>query len=214
MENKNHKSSTYLALSAFSILFGMSIAYTFLTIVMPLMGIFVGKENLLFSELTVRLIPHPSDIFSLPQKGYFFDNIRASLLITSGSNGIIFLTKIVSIIYATAFTYGVYLVRRIMKNIYGGNHFLKENRRGVRIIAYMVILIPHICVFLENTIVSMLSRGLEVNGMTIAKVFYGPVNIFSFSLIPGSIYVGLILFLFTEVFKEGNKIKQENDLTV
>ncbi len=77
-----------------------------------------------------------------------------------------------------------------------------------------MMIVPHIQALLQNIFVNSLPQNLVIDGMKVTRYLAGSINIFSFSLIPDYILLGLIIFVFAEVFKEGENLKQENDLTV
>ncbi|MBI3124268.1 MAG: DUF2975 domain-containing protein [Ignavibacteriales bacterium] len=214
MKNKTIKNSTNLAYGGLSVALGGSAAAVILMIALTLYAVITGNEPLNMMGLTVRLEPVVEKTFSLAERGFVFSHLQANLLMFSGTKSMMLLASVIPIIIWLTITFAIYLSRRIIKNVSEGNHFASENLRNMRIIAYLVIIIPHVQVFLENIVIASLPRDLIVNGMKIGKIFYGPVNIFNFSVMPGYIFAGIMFLVFAEVFKVGNKLKQENDLTV
>ena len=76
------------------------------------------------------------------------------------------------------------------------------------------MIIPHVIIYLENTLISSLPQSIVINGMKVGKILHGIINIFNFSLSHVYILAGLLILMLAEVFKAGKVIQQKNDLTV
>jgi hypothetical protein len=208
MKTKNN--SSFFTYSLLSIALGMTLAATILSVILPIIFSLSGTRMLGWFGLIVRL----ESISPLVNNDYLIGGIQGRLTILNQTTLMMILNNLIPILIFGSWTYGIYLFRKIIKNVHEGNHFASSNVKNMRIIALLIMIVPHIQVLLQNIIVNSLPQNLIIEGMRVSRILAGPVNIFSFSLIPDYILLGLIIFVFAEVFKEGKNLKEENDLTV
>lgn len=213
MNDSQKPKKSFIAYSILSIGFGMSLSATILSLVLPIIFIVSNAEMPTFFDLAVRMDP-ASSTGILANGDYSVSGLYGNLTIFNPSTLVCIMSVLIPVIVSGSFSYGIFLFRKVIKNVYEGNHFLKENANYIRIIALMVIIVPHVNLLLKNLIVDSLPTNLVLNGFELSKVFVGPVNMFSFSIVPEYILLGLLLFIFADVFKVGNRLKEENDLTV
>ena len=162
----------------------------------------------------VRLEPISKTTSFVVNNNYLIGDIRGRLTILNQTTLLMVLNNLVPTLIFGSWTYGIFLLRKIIKNVHDGNHFVSANVKYTRIIALLMMIVPHIQALLQNIFVNSLPQNLVIDGMKVTRYLAGSINIFSFSLIPDYILLGLIIFVFAEVFKEGENLKQENDLTV
>jgi hypothetical protein len=213
MEDSSKLKKSFIAYSILSIGLGMSLSATLLSLVLPVIFIVSNVEIPTFFDLAVRLNP-AAGTGILANGDYFVSGISGNLTIINPTTLVSIISGSIPIIIFGSVSYGIFLFRKVIKNVHEGNHFLKENVKYIRIIALLVIIVPHVQVLLKNLIIDSLPKNLVLNGFELGKVLVGPVNIFSFSIVPDYILLGLLLLIFADVFKVGNRLKEDNDLTV
>ncbi len=207
---KTKKNSSFFTYSLLSIGLGIALATLFLSVTLPIIFSLSGTKMTGWFGLVVRLEPtHP-----LVNNDYLVGGIQGKLIIINQSKLAMILNNLIPILIFSSLTYGIYLFRKIIKNVHEGNHFASVNVKNTRIIALLFLIVPHIQVLLQNIILNSLPQNLIIEGMKVSRILAGPINIFIFSLIPDYILLSLVVFVFAEVFKEGENLKQENDLTV
>ncbi len=211
---KTKKNSSFFTYSLLSIALGMTLTVTILSVILPIVFAISHTEMPGWFDIMVRLEPIAKSASSVVNNDYSIGGIEGRLIILSHTELVIILNNLVPILIFGSWTYGIYLLRKIIKNVHQGDHFVSANVKNMRIIALLIMLVPHVQVLLQNIIVNSLPQNLIIEGMRVSRISAGPVNIFSFSLIPDYILLGFIIFVFAEVFKEGKNLKEENDLTV
>lgn len=211
---KTKKNSSFFAYSLLSVALGTTLAVTVLSVILPIAFWLTRTEMSGWFDLMVRLEPISKSISSSVNSDYLIGGIQGRLTILNQTTLLMLMNSLIPILIFGSWTYGIFLLRKIIKNVHEGNHFASANVKNMRIIALIMMIVPHVQVLLQNIIVNSLPKNLIIDGMKVSKILAGPVNIFSFSLIPDYILLGLIIFVFAEVFKEGTNLKQENDLTV
>lgn len=211
---KTKKNSSFFTYSLLSIALGMTLTVTILSVILPIVFAISHTEMPGWFDIMVRLEPIAKSASSVVNNDYSIGGIEGRLIILSHTELVIILNNLVPILIFGSWTYGIYLLRKIIKNVHQGDHFVSANVKNMRIIALLIMLVPHVQVLLQNIIVKSLPQNLIIEGMRVSRISAGPVNIFSFSLIPDYILLGFIIFVFAEVFKEGKNLKEENDLTV
>ena len=213
MKDSSKLKKSFIAYSILSIGLGMSLSATLLSLVLPIIFIVANAEMPTFFDLAVRLnLAAGSGIIA--NGDYSVHGLYGNLTILNPTTLVSIMSGLIPVIISGSFSYGIFLFRKVIKNVYEGNHFLKENAKYIRIIALMVIIIPHVNLLLKNLIFDSLPTNLVLNGFELSKALVGPVNIFSFSIVPEYLLLGLLLFIFADMFKVGNRLKEENDLTV
>lgn len=211
---KTSKNSSFFAYSLLSIALGMTLTVTILSVILPIVFSISRTGMPGWFDLMVQLEPISKTTSSVVNNNYLLGGIQGKLTILNQAPLVIILNNLIPILIFGSLTYSIYLLRKIIKNVHEGNHFASSNVKNMRIIALLIMIVPHIQVLLQNIIVNSLPQDLIIDGMKVSRILAGPVNIFSFSLIPDYILLGLIIFVFAEVFKEGENLKEENDLTV
>ena len=213
--------SGFKSLSAFgtysflSILLGASALLFLVWLGLLLWGIFTGSTLPSWYDLWVELIPVTINPNSSGSTGnYSIGEMIGNISIWNPAMFISILSNLIPPILWGSICYGVYLLRKIIRNVDLDNHFASENVKYMRIIGWMVIIVPHIKILLQNIIIGSIPFKTVINGMEIHRRISGPVQIFSFALVPEVIVIGLLVFVFAEVFKAGKNLKEENDLTV
>ena len=217
MKAQKRKFSSVTAYSLLSILFGSSLLLTAFSVFLPILFFFKGESMPTWFDLKVGLNPIVNDTIlktSQAENGFAINGIAGSLTIFHPTILVSILSNLIPLLIWGSISYGGYLLRKIIKNVYNGNHFAVDNVRNTRIIAFFVILVPHIVTILQNMVLSTLPQKLIINGMEVHRMVSTPIQIFNFAILPQVLLAGLILFVFAEIFKEGEIIKQENDLTV
>lgn len=211
---KTKKNSSFFAYSFLSIAFGITLTLTILFVILPIVFSITRTEMPGWFDLKVRLEPVSKSTSSTMNTDFLITGIQVRLSILHQTKILMILKNLIPILIFGTWTYGIFLLRKIIKNVHDGNHFESINVKNTRIIALLIIVTPHIQVLLQNIIVNSLPQNLIIEGMKVSRILPGPINIFNFSLVPEYILLGLIFFVFAEVFKEGENLKQENDLTV
>lgn len=211
---KAKKNSSFFAYSLLSIGFGMTLTGTVLSVVLPIIFSISHIEIPSWVGLQVRLEPIAKSISSVVKNGYVIGGIEGRLTMVNPTTMVMILSNIIPVLILSSMSYGIFLLRKIIKNVYEGNHFDITNVKNMRLIALLIIIVPHVQVLLQNIIIASMPKELIIDGMKVSTVLAGPINIFPVSVIPEYILFGLIVFVFAEVFKEGKHLKEENELTV
>ena len=214
METRKLKNTTYLAYCGMNIVLGASITAVMLYLILTIYSVLTGTELIGTMGLTVKLIPQAPNSMVLTNEGIAFNKVYAEMQILKKSKSIFWLADILPILELVTWTLVIYFLRKVVKNVYERNHFVSENLKSMRRIAYIVMIIPHVIIYLENTLISSLPQSIVINGMKVGKILHGIINIFNFSLSHVYILAGLLILMLAEVFKAGKVIQQKNDLTV
>lgn len=194
----------YSILSLFlGIAIGLTIYYSFLPFIFD-------KSNLPFPYLmSVRV----DEIVKQPF--VYVDNVAYSIRSLTGNLVIktrsipanILLSLNIFLLWGSVVA-GIFLIRKILRNIYSNRFFNQANIALTRLVGLMIIFIPFIRFVLQLIIVKMINDTpavLVINGLRISKGFN-----FSFS----TLLLGIFIYIFAHIFNEGFRLKQENDLTV
>jgi hypothetical protein len=207
---KTKKNSSFFTYSFLSIGLGMALTATILSAILPIIFSFSNTKMPGWYGFMVRLEPTTPII----NNDFLIGEIIGRLTILNQTQLVMILNNVIPILIFGSLSYGIYLLRKIIKNVHEGNHFVDVNVKNTRIIALLIMIVPHIQILLENIIVNSLPHNLIINGMKVSRILTGPINIFSLSIVPDYVLLGLIIFIFAEIFKEGKNLKEENDLTV
>ena len=216
METRKKNTSHIIIYTMLNILFGLMMLLTLLSLFHPILynfGIKIGTGQ----DLRVGLSPIASDAISKMDNGspgYGINSLEGNLIVQQPEFWFSAISYMIPVLIGISFSYVTYLLRVIIKNVIGGNHFATENVKNTRIIAFLVILVPHIITIMQNILLSTLPRKLIIDGFEVYRMISAPIQIFSFVIMPDWLLAGLIVLVFAEIFKEGGAIKQENDLTV
>jgi hypothetical protein len=209
---KTERSSTLTIYSGLSVFWGGTLGLSALYVVFLILILFKITPMPLDYGLNVRLEP----IVKINEinNGYSLVNLEGKLICFDPGLGISVLLGLIPVLVWTSVSYAVFLLRKILKNVYNGNHFNSENIKYTKILAYLIIIVPHIIVIMQNIALSTLPQKLSIHSMEVKKLVSGPIQIFNFVVLPHYILLGAVIYVFAEVFKVGNVLKQENDLTV
>jgi hypothetical protein len=212
---KQKKDPSYYAYNVLSIVLGMAVAVTIYMIIAPLI------LSMLYSTLNdgasvkVALSNNAGKSYLEAQGNkYTLLGFEGTLLVKNPNGMISIMGYLAPLWFFIPITYGVYLLRKIIKNVYLKNHFAAENVKNIRIIALVVILIPHIHAIYQNIIYNSIQKNLLIDTWRIEKKLPGLINIFYVSVLPEYIFYGFLIFIFSYVFVQGKKLQEENDLTV
>ncbi len=176
-----------------------------------ILNLFGIKRNFVADfDLKVRLTPIVKEIYY----NYSLSNLVGNIHIGIRSFWIITISSITPVLIMVSICYGIYLLRKILKRVYNGDHFAIENVRNTRMLAYLIIIVPHIQVIMQNIALSTLPPKLVLDGMEVNRMNLGLIQIFNFVILPQYILIGAFVFIIAEIFKVGSSLKEENDLTV
>lgn len=215
MEASKKKLNSFSAYSFLSIAWGGSLAATALYIGLPIYSFIMSSPLPIWYDLKVRITPPVEVVNSFSgNNNYSLDLSSANIMIMNPSLLTEILGMFLPIIMWSSITLGIFLLRKIIRNVHDGKQFCIENIKYTRWIAWIIIIIPHLMNLIKNILINSIPANTIVNGFKIHKQISGPIQVLNFALVPEYILLGMIIFVFAEVFKEGNKIKQENDLTV
>ncbi|MBI3124269.1 MAG: DUF2975 domain-containing protein [Ignavibacteriales bacterium] len=201
-------SSSYSALSIF---LGAAGLLTILSIVLPLLFWLGGQSMPTWFAVMVRLELPASEVKRIAATNYSVFPIWGELTIfhTSRLNEI--MSALIPILAFGSTTYGVYLLRKLLKNIYDENYFAKENKRIMYMLGTLCIIIPYVIKLIQYAVIASLPKELVVDGM---KVIPSHLKGSSGGIINPYFFAGMLLIILADVFSEGRKLKEENDLTV
>lgn len=197
--------------SALSVLLGATGLLTVLSIIIPLLFIIDGQSMPTWLGLVVRLELPTSEVKRIADANYSIFPIWGELTIfhTSRLNEI--MSALIPFLAFSSTTYGVYLLRKLLKNIYEKNFFAKENKTKMYTLGALCIIIPHVIRTIKFAVMASLPKDLIVDGM---KVIPSTAPSISEGIINPYFFAGMLLIILADVFSEGRKLKEENDLTV
>ena len=194
-----------------SILMGMTGLMAALTIVVPAVTAIIGDTMPSWYGLPVSLELPFSEVKRVASENYTIFPIWGELKIFHLNALNNFLYSLIPILVFISATYAIYLLRKFFKNIYEGKFFATENKRVMYTLGTLCIIIPPIIKMIQKAILVALPKDLIVDGMKVLppEGMGFMQNFFSEYLI-----LGLFLIILADVFSEGKKLKEENDLTV
>ena len=197
--------------SILSVLMGMTGLIAVLSIVVPAVTAIIGETLPAWYGLPVSLELPFSEVKRVASENYTIFPIRGELTIFHSNALNSFLYSLIPILVFTSATYAIYLLRKFFKNIYEGKFFATENKRVMYMLGTLCIIIPPIIKMIQKAILVALPKDLIVDGMKVLppQGMGFMQNFFSEYLI-----LGLFLIILADVFSEGKKLKEENDLTV
>lgn len=197
--------------SALSVLLGAIGLLTVLSIIIPLLFIFSGQSMPTWLGLVVRLELPTSEVKRIADANYSIFPIWGELTIfhTSRLNEI--MSALIPLFAFGSITYGIYLLRKLLKNIYDKNFFAKENKTIMYTLGALCIIIPYVIKMIQYAVITSLPKDLVVDGM---KVIPSHMPGLSGGIINPYFFAGMLLIILADVFSEGRKLKEENDLTV
>jgi hypothetical protein len=215
MKTGFRNSSTFIAYSFLSVAFGASFCISIVWVGILFWVIVTGTEMPAWYSLTVKLnavLVNPSS--NRFATGFTLGDVYGNLVVLHPTRFISFLSNLIPVMLYGSICYGIFLLRKIIKNVDNGNHFAYKNVKHTRIIGWLIMLVPHIVILTKNVIFNIIPNKTIINGLQIERTVNGPIQIFNFALLPEIIFAGLLVFIFAEVFKAGKTLKEENDLTV
>lgn len=185
---------------------GVVIAHSLL-ILAGLIYAFFTKSSLFlnsFVPVTVELTKNIND--ALSHQGFNLPLLKGNLFISPLFNDVHFITY-VGIFYTLSWNIfiivGIQILKKFLFTLTTGSPFTLENAKRLRILAFMIILVP-----LLLHIVCRLFISLTVpvtNGYISIK---GNWDTFEY------IFIGGLVFIISEVFRKGVQLQEENNLTV
>lgn len=215
MEEQKKKLLSFSVYSLLSISYGAGIALLIVYFFLFLFSIFTNTEMPVLYDLDVHIsqsVKIPDNVVSNSQ--YILNTQTAEIVILNPTLYVKLLGMLLTLLTWGGFTYGIVLLRKLIKNIHKNLQFCSANIRYTRLIGWMIIIIPHLIVLIKNIIISTIPGNTVIEGFRISRQISGFIQIFSLAVVPEYILFGFVVIVFAEVFKEGNRIKQENDLTV
>ncbi len=197
--------------SALSVLLGATGLLTMLSIIIPLLFIIDGQSMPTWLGLVVRLELPTSEVKRIADSNYSIFPIWGELTIfhTTRLNEI--MSALIPFLAFSSLTYGVHLLRKLIKNIYEKNFFAKENKTIMYTLGALCIIIPYVIKMIQYAVMAGLPKDLVVDGM---KVIPAHAPSLSSGIINPYFFAGMLLIILADVFSEGRKLKEENDLTV
>jgi len=197
--------------SILSFLLGATGLLALLSIIIPLLFIIDRQPMPTWLGLVVRLELPMSEVKRIADSNYSIFPIWGELTIfhTSRLNEI--MSALIPFLAFSSITYGVYILRKLLKNIYDGNFFAKENKTIMYTLGTLCIIIPFVIKQIQFALMASLPKDLIVDGM---KVIPSHLPSISEGIINPYFFAGMLLIILADVFSEGRKLKEENDLTV
>ncbi len=197
--------------SALSVLLGATGLLAVLSIIIPLLFIIDGQSMTTWLGLVVRLELPTSEVKRIADSNYSIFPIWGELTIfhTSRLNEI--MSALIPFLAFSSITYGIYLLRKLLRNIYEKNFFAKENKTIMYRLGALCIIIPYVIRMIKFAVMASLPKDLIVDGM---KVIPSHSPSISGGIINPYFFAGMLLIILADVFSEGKKLKEENDLTV
>lgn len=198
--------------SLLSILGGMSGFVTIITIITPLISLLKGERPLIWYGIHISIeIPKTGESINSPVY-FLIKNTRGDLIILNSPAFTAVIGALIPFLIFSAVTIALLLLRKLFKNVYAGNYFVFTNRKIMYQIASICILVPIIVGVLKKIILDSIPADSIINGLKINLP--GIFSIIIDSLFSEYLLLGLLFILFANVFREGEKMKEEIDLTV
>ncbi|MEW6653143.1 MAG: DUF2975 domain-containing protein [Bacteroidota bacterium] len=200
-----------LSYSILSILLGAFGLGTVLSIIVPMLGLFSGVSLPTLFGLEVRLALPASEVKRIAEANYSVFPIWGELTIFNTSKLNELLSALIPILASVSITYGIYLLRKLLENIYEQNYFAKENKNIMYTLGALFIIIPYIIKLIQFAVVVSLPKDLVVDGMKVMPAHHPSITE---AIISPYFFAGMLLIILADVFSEGRKLKEENDLTI
>ncbi|KAF0151131.1 MAG: hypothetical protein FD143_2236 [Ignavibacteria bacterium] len=197
--------------SVLSVLLGSFGLATVLSVLIPLLFLFSGESLPSWIGLIVQLELPASEVKRIAQSNYSIFPIWGELTISHPNRLNEILSALIPILAFGSISYGIYLLRKLLKNIYEQNYFAKENKNIMYTLGTLCIAIPYIVKQLQFAVAASLPKDIIVDGMKILSAHHPGI---AEAILSPYFCAGMLLIIFADVFKEGKKIKEENDLTV
>ena len=211
MFGKIKSNFTFSIYSMLSFVYGIAVASTLLSLFFMVVYLVTGSSVVVWSGIKVELEFASKEVSEVVHN-QFISRLYGDLAIISTSRVNMILAATIPILVSSSITLGIFLLRKVFKNIHEGNYFIPTNKRIMYQLAFLCILVPIIVEFLKKIIVSNLANTMVQNGLIVKSQnwFIGWENLFFSQYLLLSIF----FILFANVFTEGVKIKEEIDLTV
>jgi hypothetical protein len=195
--------------SLLSLLLGMTGLMALTSLVFPIITLIISDPLPAWYGLPVQLTLPASEVKRIADTNYSIFPIWGELAIYHMNLLNSVLSGLIPFFVFGSFAYVIYLLRKLLKNIYDEKYFLPENRRIMFTIGTLSIIVPPIIKMIQKAILLSLPKDLVVDGMKVVN----PGGIGVFDSIEYLI-LGLFFFVLADVFREGKKLKEEHDLTV
>ncbi|MCP5063973.1 MAG: DUF2975 domain-containing protein [Ignavibacteriae bacterium] len=131
--------------------------------------------------------------------------VEGKLSIENAPVSLVVFNMILLLFIITVSLYIINLLRKILKNISDGKQFNNENEIYIRNIGLIVIIGSILEVLFESIITIYCSTNTTFDNMTIEPYF---------DLNFGTVFLGFVILVISQIFKLGTEIKSEQDLTI
>ena len=193
--------------SSLSLTWGMSLALLVVNLIMYIVSLFTSFPFPSIYQFTVNVSSSKDDILFKAANQFFVGSKSYSFLIMNASRGIMFLADSCNFIVLAALAYFIFLTRKIIITVINGNPFTKENGNRIKILSGLLIVVPVILDIISRIVASSIIQNVKSANSTMNAEGIGMVR-------DVLIFVGLFLFVLSEVFRIGTSLKEENELTV
>ncbi|MBI5808541.1 MAG: DUF2975 domain-containing protein [Ignavibacteriales bacterium] len=212
MFSKYKKLPTVSIYSLLSILTGMSGFVTILTALLPIFSFLKGEKPPTLYGINISIEVQKTGEYVNRSVDFFIHNMKGNLIIINPSTFVAIIGTLIPFLIFSAATLVLLLLRKLFKNVYAGNYFVFTNRKIMYQIASICILVPIIVGVLKKIILDSFPADSIINDLKInlPGIFSEIIN----SLFPEYLLLGLLFILFANVFREGEKMKEEIDLTI
>ncbi len=193
--------------SSLSLTWGMSLALLVANLIMYIISLFTSFPFPSIYQFTVNVSSNKQDILFKTANQFFVGSKSYSFLIQSASRGIMFLADLCNFIVLAALAYFIFLTRKIIITVINGNPFINENGIRIKILSGILVAVPIILDVISRIVANSIIQNVKSANFTMNPEGIGMVR-------DVLIFIGLFLFVLSEVFRIGTSLKEENELTV
>jgi hypothetical protein len=203
---KNRNFSAKTIYSLLSIALGMNIGLLLIIIFMLISSSYSPKVIQYFSNI-------PIFIYFNKRLGWemlagSIVNMHGSLLLAKSYHDIILLISICRLLTLLGVVYCIILLRKIVNTVITGDPFIPQNGKRLRIISLIVIFLPLIIQLIVWFVTKHAISKLQFPNWGIRFDFLDNSSLITY------IAIGIFVFIVSEVFRIGNSLKEEQELTV
>lgn len=155
---KRKKNVSLSAYSFLSIALGMTLSAAVLSLILPIIFTLAKTEMPGWFGLTIRLEPVAKSTHVIARNDFLITGIQGTITVLHQSTVLMILNNFIPIMVFGSWTYGIFLIRKIVKNVHEGEHFTGINVKYMRTIALLIIIIPHVQVLFQNIIINSLPK--------------------------------------------------------
>jgi len=142
--------------------------------------------------------------------------IKGNIQIVDPPFKIVALDLLYYLVLGISILYGILILKGIIKSISEGNEFSPQNIKQIRILSFMIMILPFVLIFINLIFLMNLNVNISFNGVMFNSSMPTISYVFNEAIFSNLIYVviGFAVYSISVAFEYGSKIKEEIDLTI